>query len=463
MKDSMEINIVEMKETHKALRAQARNLMNQVKTIEGRAAAEGRDLTTTEQVRFLNLSSQMDKIADEALAMEREIEDAEAGQSTGRMVPAQPINGQSTYGTAARILRPQNNTAAELFGKRTTSGNKFASLGELALTVAGNPADPRLQVLNAGMTEGTGASGGFLVPAEFMGQVLDEALALEVVRPRSTVLPMTSNALRTPGFDYLDGTNGKRAGLQLLWSGEASTLTEQVATAREVTFAAKKASILVRVSSELTEDAPAFDRQLNTAMIAAVASGLDIAFLTGTGAGQPLGMIGAPATISVAKETSQANTTINLQNLVKMLGRLAPGSYRRSVWLAHPTTLPQLYALTVAIRNVADTENVGGSFAGVTQSSDGTLRIFGLPVIVTDACAVLGAVGDIILCDLSQYAIGLRKDATIQRSNDAYFATDEIGFKLTLRCDGQPLAASPTKLRDGTNTVSCCVTLAARG
>lgn len=189
---------------------------------------------------------------------------------------------------------------------------------------------------------------------------------------------------------------------------------------------------------------------------------MDTVFLNGTGAGQPLGMIIASAAISVAKESTQVASTINLDNLTKMLGRLMPGSYGRAVWLAHPTCLPQLYRMTVTIRNVADTENVGGAWAGMTQSPDGSLRIFGLPVVVTEACSVLGTVGDIILADLAQYAIGLRRDATIVRSNDVYFATDEIGFKLTLRCDGQPLAATSTKLRDGSNTVSPFVVLATR-
>jgi len=68
----------------------------------------------------------------------------------------------------------------------------------------------------------------------------------------------------------------------------------------------------------------------------------------------------------------------------------------------------------------------------------------------------------VILADLSQYAIGIRRDITIERSNDVYFASDEIGFRMRLRLDGQALASSATKLRDGTNTVSPFVALGAR-
>lgn len=461
-----------LSETYGALTARMKHLSNQANSIKGRCDAEGRDLNPREQQNLERILNEFEEVSREADQVKVELMAAlaEEAEEFGRtpqprrtganpIASSDPIQGGAV---AARRL-PANNSTGELFGRAPADpyANRFTSLGDLALAVASPRTDPRL-VTNAGMTEGSGPNGGFLVPGQFMNEILDAALGQEIIRPRALVLPMAAPTLAAPGFNYLDGTNGKRAGLQLLWSGEGSTLTEQVAAARKVDFVAKKASILVRVSGELAEDAVAFDRQLRTAMIAAVAVGLDIAFFLGTGAGQPLGIMNAPGTVTVSKEGSQAAATINLTNLAKMLSRLAPGSYRNAVWLANPTTLPQLYALTVVIRNAADTENVGGSFAGVTQSADGTLRIFGIPVVLTDACAVLGTVGDIALCDLSRYAVGMRREATIQRSDERYFESDEIGFKLTLRCDGQPLDAAAVKLRDGTNTVSPFVVLQTR-
>ena len=67
-----------------------------------------------------------------------------------------------------------------------------------------------------------------------------------------------------------------------------------------------------------------------------------------------------------------------------------------------------------------------------------------------------------ILADLTQYVIGLRRDASLEIARETYFSTDEIGFKMRLRLDGQPLAGRGEKLRDGTNTVSPFVMLGAR-
>lgn len=301
------------------------------------------------------------------------------------------------------------------------------------------------------------------MPTQFVTNILDGALAIEAVRPNANVLPMASSELVTAGFNFEDGTSGKRAGLNLTWGPEAGTLSEQVAVARKIVFSAKKAHILCRVSTELAEDGIAFDSQLSAAMIAAVGAGLDGAFVSGTGAGQPLGILNSPTLITVVKETSQAASTVLLQNLANMLGRLTPASFRRATWLIHPTALPPLLGLTVVVKNVAGTENVGGStVTAVVQGADGSLTIYGRPVIVTDACSALSSAGDIILADLSQYGIGMRREVTIEMSRDVYFTTDELAFKCTLRLDGMPLASAATKLRDGTNTVSPFVALGAR-
>lgn len=343
--------------------------------------------------------------------------------------------------------------------------NPWSCFGELVATIALGKSDQRLQITNASIGESSGVSAGYLVPPEFVASILDGALQKEVVRPNALLLPMSSAEIDIADFDYQDHTSGKRAGLQLLWTSESGALTEQVAVARKITMKACKAAILCRISSELVEDVVSFDKMLSTAMTAAVAAGLDAVFLNGTGAGQPAGIIGSPAAIVIAKESSPAQPTgtVWLQNLAKMLGRLSPTSFGSAVWLVHPTTLPMLYTMVVVIQNVAATENVGGSFTGaVTQSADGTLRIFGRPVIVTEAVSTLSSAGDVVLADLSRYLVCMRREAFIELNRAVYFNTDEIGIKMTLRLNGQPLASTPTKLRDGSSTVSPYVVLGAR-
>lgn len=458
-------NEIELQQTLLSLRAQANSLNGRAKAIVDRVTREGRDQNEAELIQTRDLCNMVDRILKEAQSVQAELDAAEEARLSTpqpRLIDPDPISDSRLSRRSVSSAAAGSGKFADLFGGlRDPYKGGFGSLGEFGAAVAAGGSDSRL-IRNASMTEQSGATGGFLVPPQWLGEIFDGALAMEVIRPRALVLPMSGKDLTVSSFDQSDGTDGKRAGLQLLWSAEATLLAEQQARTRESLLSAKKASIFVRVSTELVEDSPNFDRQLRAAITKAVAVGLDVAFTSGTGAGLPLGILNAAGKIEVAKETSQVAATVNLTNLVKMLGRLTPAAYPRAIWMVHPTVLPQLYGMTVTIRNQANTENVGGSAAGVTQSADGTLRIFGIPVAVTDACSVVGTAGDIVLADLSQYVIGLRADARIERSTERYFDTDEIAFRLVLRIDGQPIAAAATRLRDGTNTVSPFVTLATR-
>jgi len=51
------------------------------------------------------------------------------------------------------------------------------------------------------------------------------------------------------------------------------------------------------------------------------------------------------------------------------------------------------------------------------QEESGKFTLLGKEVLFTEKCPALGAKGDLILADLSQYAIGMRKEIALDRSN----------------------------------------------
>jgi len=457
----------ELQAAFDSAQSQAKAMQGRCRVIQGKAERDQRELTPAESASLNALFAQFDDHSAEAAQLHAALQKAiafdheqELRRGAPRQTSPDPLPGSPT----SRSGKITGRTYAGLFPGLTPQARRseFASFAEFALATAQGGTDPRL-IRNAGMLGGSGQDGGFLVPTVFLGQILDSALQQEIVRPRANLIPLSSNQGVAGVFDFADGTSGKRGGLQLLWGPEATALTEQKGKIRELGLAAKKGSILCRVSNELASDAPAFDAQLSAAMVAAVAAGLDNAFVSGTGAGQPLGILNAPCLITVNKLSGQAANTIMFQNLSDMVGRLAPSSFGNSVWMVHPTAVPKLFTMAYTTTNIAGTENVSGvAAAAVTQDAAGNLRIFGRPVFITDSCSALSAAGDVILADLSRYVVGLRADATMIRDNSVYFGSDEIAFRLTLRLDGQPQDAAAMKLRDGTNTVSPFVTLQAR-
>jgi len=310
-------------------------------------------------------------------------------------------------------------------------------------------------VQNASMTETVPSDGGFLVPVETARKIHNVALESELVMPRAYVQPMASSECKVPAMSIGDHSTALMGGFVASYTAELGTISEANPKARSMTLTAKKLTGLVRMSNELAADAIGGEQQI----ISLCGKGLgwyrDRAFLKGTGAGEPLGILNADCLVTVEKESGQAASTVTYENLTKMLGRMFAGSFNNSAWICHQTLIPQLLQLSIAV-------GTGGSHIPVMRETDGKFTMLTRPVIFTEKTEPLGTKGDIMLCDFSQYVVGLRQDMRFDTSIHVGFSTDELLARIIERHDGQPLWDEPLTLLDGSTTVSPFVCLAAR-
>jgi HK97 family phage major capsid protein len=310
-------------------------------------------------------------------------------------------------------------------------------------------------LLTRGMTEGIPSDGGFLVPTQLAAQIHAVSLENEIVMPRCFVQPMMSNAIKIPAMAIGNHSANLYGGFTASYVGEAGAISTADPKVRNMELNAKKLTGMVRFSAELSQDIPGGESQLISICGKGLAWYRDKAFLKGTGAGQPLGILNSGCTISVAKETGQKADTIVYENLVKMVGRLHPACFNNAVWICQVSAIPQLLQLSMAI-------GMGGAAYPVLSEANGTWQILTRPVVFTEKTEKLGDAGDIILADFSQYVVGLRSEMRFDTSIHVHFETDELLGRLIERHDGQPLWESPMTLEDGSTTVSPFVTLAER-
>ena len=87
------------------------------------------------------------------------------------------------------------------------------------------------------------------------------------------------------------------------------------------------------------------------------------------------------------------------------------------------------------------------------------LQLLGYPVNVTDTASVLGKVGDVILVEAAQIVGIMRKDVTLDRSQDAYFDTFEVGFRIMSRFGCGPMGVGQTTPRNNEAPQPWCVCL----
>jgi len=369
--------------------------------------------------------------------------------------PIYPAMGNSSQSDGGKgvCLTKESKKFANMFGGSRNNGG-FKNFNDYLTVVHSGRYDERLGGISNVMTEGVPSQGGFAVPEEYAGMLLDDSIENEIVRPRAQVWPMLSETRKIPAWDGKSHASNLFGGLAGVWLGEGATATRQDAKLRLMQLTANKLAIFSQASNELLADGTDFENQLGQAMIKALGWSMDYYFLQGNGAGQPLGLINDPALISVAAESGQVSGTILYENLVKCFARLAPQCINNSVWIANSTTIPQLLTLTISM-------GVSGSHIPVMTESDGSFKILTRPVIFTEKLPACGSKGDIVLCDLSQYAVGLRKEVSLDKSNVPGWLQDSSDYRTIVRLDGQGTWDGPITPKNG-DSLSWCVAIAAR-
>jgi HK97 family phage major capsid protein len=310
-------------------------------------------------------------------------------------------------------------------------------------------------LIRASMSESTPSDGGFLLDSQTAAQIHNVSLENEIVQPLAYTVGMKSNELKIPAMVIGSHASALMGGFVAGYVGEAGTITAQSPKSRSMTLIAKKLVGMIRFTSELAADTVGGFDQIIQICGKGLAWYRDLYFLKGIGAGQPLGVMNAPCIIEVSKETGQKADTIVYENLTKMMARMYAGSFKNSVWVCHQTTIPQLLTLSLSV-------GTGGQAIPVMNESNGKFTMLTRPVIFTEKTETLGDKGDIMLCDFSQYVVGIRSGMRFDTSIHVAFETDELLSRIIERHDAEPLWDAPLTLEDGVTTVSPFVCLASR-
>jgi HK97 family phage major capsid protein len=308
------------------------------------------------------------------------------------------------------------------------------------------------------------ADGGFLVPDEFRSTLLRNSVENSVILNRTTRIPMANNTVEIPTVVESSRATSIYGGIIVYRPAEGASITKSNPKFGRVKLQLSKLAALCYVTSELMEDSPiSIEPLLNQMFSEAIGFQLDEDIINGTGANQALGMLNAPALISVAKESGQAADTIETKNITKMWSRLMARSQGGAVWYANQDTFPQLAELALAV-------GTGGSSAGLLQpATEGLVgrprqTLLGSPIFFTEHSQTLGDKGDLLLCDPSQYLVGQKAGGGIRMASSIHlkFDEDETAFRFITRYDGKPWMQTALTPKHSTKTLSSFVTLAAR-
>lgn len=360
-------------------------------------------------------------------------------------------------GSMAIVEPGASKSYANIFGKATES---WTSMGGPAGTsffssVESGRHVPGLHRISATMTESAPETGGFLVPEATSALIMDTAAETDFIFKGAWIQPMPFGNLKVRAFKIGDHSVNIGGGFVGYWKGEESGLTEADPQVREIALEAKKLTGLVRMTNELVMDSNSED-----SVIKLVGAGIGAyrlkAWISGTGASEPLGYLNSNCLVSVTKESGQSKDTILWQNITKIMSQFYMPEFHRSIWVCNPNTIPQLLSLSQAIGLAGST-----ILPAVTPDKQGNMTLLTRPIRFSEYAPTLGNLGDISLISPAMYLIGLTQDIRFDKSIHAAFTTDESLYRAICRVDGLPAWDESLTLASG-QKVSPFVTLKAR-
>jgi HK97 family phage major capsid protein len=307
----------------------------------------------------------------------------------------------------------------------------------------------------AALGESSGVAGGYTVPPEFYQQLMTVMAEEAFIRPRAFVQPMGSATLQIPYLDISTvqaaGVSPFFGGVQMYWTAEAQTRTETEPQFKQLELKAWELSGYSVSSNVLLQDSViGLEKFLMTLFAKAIAWFEEYAFLQGNGVGKPLGMLNAPAAVSVTRQTGGQ---VQFADVAGMWAKLLPVSWGKAIWTFSPSVVPQLLQL----KDGASRAIFISIDQGITKMP--TWSLLGRPAFPTEKVPALGTKGDLMLLDPSFYVVGDRMQIEIAASEHVNFLKNQMTWRVVERIDGQPWLDKPITLQDATTQVSPFVVL----
>lgn len=318
--------------------------------------------------------------------------------------------------------------------------------------------DPDVKAAASGMNEFADSEGAVLMPLQYSQGMWQRAVSDDDLLGRLDTIPLSGNSIRIPALQDKSRANGSRfGGIRGYWLSEAQQGTNTKPTFRYIDLRLEKAMVLVPITEELLEDAPAAQAKFDAMAEQELNFIIKDAVINGTGVGMPKGILNEDAKITQGAVSGQGANTIVATNIDAMWARRHSPSGGNYVWLGNQEIEGQLAQLNYSVTNTAATW-IYLPAGGITNSPTPMLK--GRPLLFIEQAAALGTEGDLILFDPTQYAFAVKSSGIRSAvSMHLRFDYDEQVFKFVARVAGRSYWDAALTRYKGTNTLSHIMTL----
>ena len=189
------------------------------------------------------------------------------------------------------------------------------------------------QATKKALSAGTTTAGGYMVPAEYIAELIPLLRAKTVTRELGATL--LEGLIGSP-VEIASQTGGAT----MYWVCENSAITDSDQTVGQLSLTPNQAAAMTKMSNRLLRlSNPSVETMVRNDIAAAMARGIDLAVLRGTGsANQPTGIANTVGINTLALGTNGATPSID--NLIDMeyALQLANADENKLGWAVHPRT-----------------------------------------------------------------------------------------------------------------------------
>ncbi|AVT39389.1 phage major capsid protein [Plantactinospora sp. BB1] len=325
----------------------------------------------------------------------------ELGQEAERYVRAAELEAEH------RALNAHAGRLAAAGARRTRDSDSDSGMEWRALL-------PNRTELRA-LKESDNADGGYTVPTRVSGRYIDLLRRRSVVlrAPGINVLPLTSNVLRLPQLVASSGVAGP--------TPEATTIPEGDTEWQGPELRAYGYKTIHRASNEILMDSALELRSiLADTMTRDIATRIDLDSF-GAATGRITGFTAAGNHTKVA--LASGSTTVAWDDVVGAVADIEADGGAATVVFANG-------AMAKALRLERENGTTGAYLQG-TVTGNPARTAQGLPIFASNNVPARS----VIVADMSRVFFGIRS-TKLDISDDAYFDTDEVGFRLVHRAAG---------------------------
>lgn len=297
-----------------------------------------------------------------------------------------------------------------------------------------------------------GVSGAFLVPEQFIPQLMAIAGQNDVLYGKTMVIPVDGGEIVIPALDpsssYAEGQSAYYGGVTVTWGSDDDAAVSTEPKFKQVRLKTNAMKAFTRVKNSLMmRSAIAIDAVVGNLLGGAIGRARDYALLRGTGVGQPQGAIISPACIDVG------GSAIDFATLAGMEDNVIPERDGNYIWVVHTKKRSAIWSL----------QQTNNTLVTMLPDLRGRPQqvLLGRPVSYTDkAPFASGDVSNTVnLIDPSMIVCAEFQGIALAVSDQARFEQDETVIRAILSLDAQPWLTNKVAVTSTPDYVSGFITI----